>query len=115
MGERSPINNASDYTVPVSSAVPATSGETMTLETTIPATIRPLVNVLLSRHPAPGMRPTGRNLLECLRSGAMIYRSSLGVRAQAHRRRRGARGEKAPAMSHGATHSAPLSKRTNGY
>jgi hypothetical protein len=88
-GERSPINYASDYTVPVSSAIPATSGETLTLETMIPATIRPLVKVLLSRQPAPGMRPTGLNLLEFVRSGATIYRPSLGIRAQAHRRRRG--------------------------
>jgi hypothetical protein len=72
-------------------AIQAASGEPLTLETAIPATIRPLVDLLLSRQLAPGRQQTGRNLLEFVRPGVTVYRSTLGIRAQARRRLRAVR------------------------
>lgn len=70
-------------------AIPATSGETLTLETTIPATMRPLVNALRPWNPASGETQTGRALLEFCRPGYRLYRSKLGIREEARRRQKG--------------------------
>jgi hypothetical protein len=63
-----------------------TFGETLTLETVIPTTLRPLVNALRPWNPASGTTQTGRALLEFCRPGTKLYRSSLGIREQAPRR-----------------------------
>jgi hypothetical protein len=71
--------------------VPAASGETLTLETIVPATILTLVDRLRPGHRPSGSRSTGRNLVQFLHPGAMVFRSTLGIRAQARRRLRAVR------------------------
>ncbi|QOZ66340.1 MULTISPECIES: hypothetical protein [Bradyrhizobium] len=72
-----------------SEAIPATSGETLTIETMIPATMLPLVNGLRPWNPGSGETQTGRALLEFCRPGFRIYRSKLGIREEARRELKG--------------------------
>lgn len=73
----------------LSEVIPATSGETLTLETTIPATMLALVSGLRPRNPGSGETQTGRALLEFCRPGFRIYRSKLGIREEARRELKG--------------------------
>ncbi|MCS3893307.1 hypothetical protein M2171_002440 [Bradyrhizobium japonicum USDA 38] len=70
-------------------AIRATSGEMLTLETVIPATMLPLVNSLRPWDPASGETQTGRALLEFCLPGVRLYRSKLGIREQERRRLKG--------------------------
>ena len=72
-----------------SEAAPADPGEMLTIKTVIPATMLPLVNNLRPWNPASGPPQTGRGLLEFCRPGVRLYRSTLGIREQARRQRKG--------------------------
>lgn len=78
---------------PTSLPVPGqpTSGEPLTLASTLSPPVITLVARLSSRIPAQGPSPTGRNLLEFVRPGATLYRSTHGIREQSRRRRKGLR------------------------
>jgi hypothetical protein len=65
------------------------SGETLTLKTIVPAAILSLVNGLRPLNPASGEKQTGRALLEFCQCGFTLHRSTLGIREQASRRRKG--------------------------
>ncbi|MHC2576445.1 hypothetical protein ACVMHR_001184 [Bradyrhizobium diazoefficiens] len=73
----------------LSDAIPAATGETLTLETTIPAILRTLVDGLRPWNPASGAPQTGRALLEFCRPGFRIYRSKLGIREETRRQLKG--------------------------
>lgn len=65
-------------------------GEPLTLASTLSAPVRTLV-ARLARIPADGPVTTGRNLLEFIRPGATLHRSTFGIREQSRRRRKGLR------------------------
>jgi hypothetical protein len=63
----------------------------VTLATILSVTSMHLVNRLKPVNPASGALPLGRNMLDFCRSGFTVHRSTLGIREQTRRRRKGLR------------------------
>jgi hypothetical protein len=91
-------DSLSEHPVAIPEPAQAVPGETLTLASILSAPVQRLVDRLAPPIQPSARQPTGRNLLEFVRPGATLYRSTLGLREQARRQRKGMRVVDGPAV-----------------